>query len=256
MVSWNTRVSDVAQELLKDGAMNRIFPSGIAAAFLEGSGPSIASVITQMKEVSLSDHVLVFPLFLTASSHLSEDIPTVLGLSQDEVKISELKAEGIDVLPKDFIDIEIAPPIAASDFLPKNIARRALKFSENPRQESIVLAYYGSERYADAWNGLIQDITNELTGRGFMHVGSAAMGHVVKGSDEPLLSAINSALSVSVSVILVPVLVSYGYFQPIFIPRALNKLREKERVRFTDDSILPDEDLVAWIKRVCVSINE
>ena len=76
------------------------------------------------------------------------------------------------------------------------------------------------------------------------------MGHIVGASPKPTQDAIEEGLSQTDYVTVVPMLLSPGIFQHKIIPEAIDSLTEEQKTKVTyiPDGILPDPNVVDWIR--------
>ncbi|MBM3423806.1 MAG: CbiX/SirB N-terminal domain-containing protein, partial [Chlorobi bacterium] len=67
----------------------------LATAFMEHAEPSIASSLRNLDRNGYTD-VIVIPVFLSAGTHVFDDIPTIIGRKENPATIEEMKLEGIE----------------------------------------------------------------------------------------------------------------------------------------------------------------
>lgn len=244
---WNTRVLELAALVGQRPEVANVFSGGVAAAFLEGfQFPIAPTILNQLNQGATA--VVVVPVFLTASGHLEEEIPVILGLRTDSDVLAMLIADNIPVLPAG-LPVILAPPLAPSVVLPRNVAKRAAALAPPATDSGVVLVYYGSSSYQDRWTALLDSIGAHLVSMGYGAWDHGAVGHVVQMSPVPVFLAIRRLLTRCQKVAVVPLLVSRSGFQDLIIPDALQRLDVSclDRVRYVADAILPDPEIVDWV---------
>jgi sirohydrochlorin ferrochelatase len=214
------------------------FPGGVHLSFLEGVGPDLQETALQCATHG-STEMIVFPLFLTASTHLKEDVPTEI-----ERMNHQGKKRGFHLIQ--------ATENSISEHIWSNTLNRVNHHNMAPSSTAVILPYYGSERFASQWETLLNTARAHLEQQGYSPILPAPVGHVVHGSPEPTTEAIITGLEAKPYAVVLPLLLSPGIFQLKVIPQAIEGVCEslRDRVRFTPDGILPDPHVEDWVLKV------
>ena len=214
------------------------FPGGVHLSFLEGRGPDLQETAL-LCAAQGSTEMTVFPLFLTASTHLKEDVPAEIERVNEEGK-----ERGFQLIQ--------ATENSISDHIWLNTVTRVNRHEIPPSDAAVILPYYGSERFASQWETLLGTARTHLEQQGYGPILPSPVGHVVHGSPEPTTKAIVEGLDAKPYAIVLPLLLSPGVFQLKVIPQAIEGVSEplRERVRFTPDGILPDPHVENWVIKV------
>jgi len=124
----------------------------LATAFMEHAEPSIAASLRNLDRKGYTD-VIVMPVFLTAGTHVFDDIPTIIGKKENPATLEQMRLEGVErYIPK--ARTYLAGPLGFSSLLRQNVLRRAKALSTNPDEEALVLVGYGSSEFPDIWTEL------------------------------------------------------------------------------------------------------
>ncbi len=249
--SWLQRVRELAEHVHESAGVGAVF-GGVSVAFLEAAEPRIPA---EVRSLLAQGHrpVLVAPLFLTASTHLGEDVPGLLGQPVPEHVTRRLVGEGQDPLEPGLPVVQLDLG-ALEEVLLANVRRRLSLQSEETSSEGVVLCAYGSTIHHARWETLLQALGRRLVDAGFGAARGAYVGHVVGLSPEPTAVAIR-AVGASAGirrVHVVSLLVSTGTLQEAVIQPAVDQVLAEGppyRVVYSSDSILPDGDLAARIAR-------
>jgi sirohydrochlorin ferrochelatase len=238
--SWNQRFLDLVDLVRADHSIQERFSAGVETGFLENADPSLHDAALTLQKKG-ANHLSVIPLFLSASVHLSEDLPLQIAALNEKNCAVEL----------------IAGP-ALPETIGANALRRAKNFPTPPNKAGVVLIYYGSSRYEDRWNQLIQTVENFLFSKGYVHVDSAPIGHVVDSRCEPTHDAIVRTLKECERAIVIPLLVSISSYQQETIPEAIARLSHEQQLRtdYRASSILPDPELTDWLIHSALHISK
>ena len=218
--------------------LKKNFPGGVHLSFLEGIGPDLQETTLQCAAHG-STEMIVFPLFLTASTHLKEDVPAEI-----ERVNQQGKEHGFHLIQ--------ATESSISEHIWPNTISRVNRHHAPPSSTAVVLPYYGSKRFASQWETLLETARIQLEQQGYGPILPSPVGHVVHGSPEPTTKAILKGLDAKPYAIVLPLLLSPGIFQLKVIPQAIDGVPEplRERVRFTPDGILPDPHVDHWVMKV------
>ena len=231
--SWSAPFQQMRDKL----ALTQSFE--VKLSFLEGLGPGLMES-TQELISEQCNQIMVFPVFLTASTHLQEDVPEAVAHVQQELGNSDTTIDQVNDQP-------------LSHAIWPNTIHRAEAGCANKAETTVVLPYYGSDKYKKQWTQLLGQAEKVLLESGFQEVLTAPVGHIVGASPEPTKQAIVKGLDVSEEVTVVPMLLSPGIFQHQIIPEAISMLspEQQKKVSYKPDGILPDPYVISWIKE-CV----
>ncbi len=244
--NWRNMLLDLDKNVRDQILANPII-SDVKTAFMEYTEPSIATRLKEFDEENY-DEVIVVPIFLTASSHYSHDIPVICGLTSDPKIEAQLKEEKIDTYsPK--AKVKITPPLDYNTLLKKNIERRVKALSKDAGNEAVLLVAYGDEQYNQQWEELVSEIGKYLSIKtGHESIAYAWCGHLVRYSKEPTKNGIRQLMEQEENVIVIPVLVGNDeYFQRDIIQAACDEVEGHEHVIYKQDAILPDANLEKWV---------
>lgn len=235
--TWSAPFEDIRDQLAADGTWE------VRLSFLEGLGPRLEDVTRELMASEVED-ILVFPVFLTASTHLQEDVPEVVENVRKQFSERDIRIHQINSKP-------------LSHAIWTHTVKRAEVNGKGNGQTTVVLPYYGSDRYAKQWDDLLRKARTVLKNAGFSRVIHAAVGHIVGASPKPTQAAIEEGLKHTDFVTVVPMLLSPGIFQHKIIPEAIDGLSEehKKRVTYVPDGILPDPHVVDWIRSCAHDFN-
>lgn len=243
---WREMLTAVADSV-KDEILSNKNIKGVKSAFMEYTEPSIATRMKEFDKEGYTD-VIVVPMLLTVSGHSFDDIPHILGLKSSPAEIEKLKSENIEVY-KAKANVEITPLLDFPKILGDNLISRIKPLSSDPKNEACVLVAYGDEHYDKEWTGLIKDMIKEIRLKtGIEHCEYSWCGHIVRYKTEPTSEAIERALKNKNKALVIPVLVAIDeMFQGKIIGGAVDAVREKDRVIYKPDAILPDKNVEKWI---------
>ncbi|MGL1886356.1 MAG: hypothetical protein OCD76_07565 [Reichenbachiella sp.] len=246
---WRQMLKDIEIDI-KDDIMKSGEIRAVRTAFMEYSEPSIATQMKQFDEEGY-DRVIVVPIFLTISSHTSNDIPNIVGLSNDPKVKANLKEEGIETYtPK--ARVTLTPLLDYPTVLKKNITRRAKALSNGSGDEGVALIAYGDADFNQQWEEMIEDIGRYLkaqTGIGSISYGWC--GHLVRYSSEPTKKAIDQILDLEERAIVIPILVANDeHFQGEIIQNGVDMIEDQKRVVYKQDAILPDANINNWVIKI------
>ncbi|MCC6625192.1 MAG: hypothetical protein IT385_28350 [Deltaproteobacteria bacterium] len=253
---WARPVQDFVRDVSETPGIADVF-SVVGAGYLEDTTPSLADACEAYLKAGAPE-VVVVPLFLTASTHQSEDVPGILGLPGPLPHVRRrLVAEGVRVLPPG-LPIKLAPLGEVGEILYRNASRRVALHTptiEEARGRSgtaIVLVAYGSTIHHEQWESLMHDVRLRLLTAGFGGVAHAYVGHVAQLSHEPTAKAIlHAAEQAGVKrVFVVPLLLAVSELQTGPIAQACKETADALHKRgialfYAQDAILPDGDLAA-----------
>lgn len=246
---WRKMLKDIELDV-KDDIMKSGDVTEVRTAFMEYTEPSIATQMKKFDEEKF-DRVIVVPIFLTISSHTSNDIPNIVGLANDPKVKASLKEEGIATYTSK-ARVIVTPLLDFPTVLKKNITRRAKALSNGSGDEGVALIAYGDEEFNQQWEEMVEDIGRYLkaqTGIGSISYGWC--GHLVRYSSEPTKKAIDQILELEERAIVIPVLVANDeHFQGEIIQNGVDMVEDQKRVVYKQDAILPDANINKWVVKI------
>lgn len=246
---WRKMLTDIEDDV-KSEIMNSGEVTVVRTAFMEYTEPSISSRMKQFDKEGY-DRVIVVPIFLTISSHTSNDIPNIVGLVNDPKVKASLKEEGIETYTSK-ARVVVTPLLDFPTVLKKNITRRAKALSNGSGDEGVALIAYGDEEFNQQWEEMVEDIGRYLkaqTGIGSISYGWC--GHLVRYSSEPTKKAIDQILELEEKAIVIPVLVANDeHFQGEIVQNGVDLVEDQKRVVYKQDAILPDENINKWVVKI------
>lgn len=254
--TWRKMLKDIEVDVKDDILQNKAI-TDVRTAFMEYTEPSIATQMKKFDEEGF-DRVVIVPIFLTISSHTSNDIPNIVGLANDPKVKANLKEEGIATYtPK--ARVTVTPLLDFPSVLKKNITRRAKALSDGSGEEGVALIAYGDEEFNQQWEEMVEDIGRYLkaqTGIGSISYGWC--GHLVRYSSEPTKKAIEQILELEEKAIVIPVLVANDEnFQGKIIQNGVNMIEDQSKVKYKQDAILPDANINKWVVNIVKeTVNE
>lgn len=254
--SWRHMLLDVHRDVADDLlALEGV--GEVRSAFMEYTEPSIATQLRAFDAAGVGE-VIVVPLLLTISDHSFDDIPVICGQREDADKAAELAEEHIEIY-KPEARLTFAPLLDFTDLVEKNLARRLEHAVGSPEaldasgvSTGLVLVGYGSADFDDQWHEFFAKIDryaeSELGIDSSVH---AWCGHLVEYSRQPTLDQLEAQLAKHDRVVLVPIFVAYDeMFHQKIMGRAAERCSDPARVIYTDDAILPEPTVAAWIVRI------
>jgi len=239
---------------LEDAVRPRIVTNAIEAiktAFMEYTGPSIATRLKEFDAEGFTD-VIIVPVFLTVSPHTFDDIPTIIGQKTDPKSLELLKIENIQRYTPCARTV-LTPNLDFPDMLRKNIHRRAQALSSAPAEEGLVLIAYGDETYEKEWSALLDSVGRHVEQSAGIDTWSHCWcGHIAHYDPAKTTAAISAVLAVKKRAIVIPVLVARDeMFQVKIIGDGITAVPDNQsRVVYKPDSILPDPDVEQWVVSV------
>jgi hypothetical protein len=254
MVNHGSRSETWRNALLKleQNVRDSIMKSGevkeVKTAFMEYTEPSIATRLKEFDKEEYTD-IIIVPVFLTVSPHSFDDIPTIIGQKQDPQSMEMLKIEKIErYTPK--AKTYITPLLDFTDILEKNILRRVAELSKEPAKEGLVMMAYGDETYVKEWSQLLDKVGSYVgDSLGIKAHSFGWCGHIAHYNPDSTAVAIKRVLNQKEKAIVVPVLVAHDeMFQVKIIGDGIAKIdKNKERVIYKPDAILPDANVESWV---------
>jgi len=246
--SWVAAFDDFVAEVSRTPGLRDVFAS-VTGAYLENAAPALADAVESQLALGVSE-VVVVPVFLTASTHLSEDVPGILALPGTAPHIARrLQGEGVRVLPAG-LPVKLAHLRDLRTLLHLNISRRLALACRDPAHEAVVLVGYGSAIHHEEWEALMHGVRTDLLTDGWSATEHGYCGHVVPSAPQATADAITAAARQAgvrrvhvKSLLLAPSGLQTGPIAAgVEIARAHLQKRQVE-VLFDGDAILPDGDL-------------
>ena len=246
---WAERVHEFSAQVADTPGVKDCFVE-VRAAFLESSEPTVPDAVNALLK-SDCDHVFTVPLLLTMSTHLTEDLPGLLGLPVPERVRQKLIEEGQAPLPPD-MPLTLLRMASLDALLTKNVCARIEARDEQQPGDAVLLCAYGSSKHGHKWEALLSAIGEGLLARGYSAVEHAYVGHVVHMSPEPTTSAITRLheRAQTARVHVVPLLLGVTRLQTEVIDagcRAAKASHPALQLLYTPDAILPDPRLAAEV---------
>jgi hypothetical protein len=244
--AWRKMLLAIEDSVKTDILSNKSI-SGLKSAFMEYNEPSIATRLKEFDNENYTD-VIIVPIFLTVSAHSFDDIPTIAGLKRSSSEIEKLKHERIEVYNAK-ANIHITPLLDYTDILGKNLVTRIKKLSVNPTNEGAVLIAYGDQEYDKEWTELMKTMMNKIEAEvGINKFEYTWCGHIVHYDTKPTTTAIENILKEKDNCIVMPVLVAFDeMFQGDVIGGGIDNVKNKEKVIYKPDAILPDKNVENWV---------
>lgn len=214
-------------------------PYPVALGFLEYHERTIAAAVADLEGRGVT-RIIAVPLFICSSSNHIEEIRYVLGLrdtlpetdesthstgsTEDQAELVPVRTNAEIVLTR---AVDDHPAVAAV------LTSQLAAISQNPKTEIAVLTGHGYDgpEYAEGWNAMFTSLAAQVkTSLGLKDVryAFAAMG-------EPSLAETASTAMSDGEVLVIPVMLSGGYFVDTMIPRLLTGLT----YRYSSTSLLP-----------------
>lgn len=241
---------EFAEHVRESAGVGAVF-ARVEVAYLDGT-PSIPDAVRSLVAAGLRP-VLVAPLFLSPSTHLTEDVPGVLGLGVPDHVRRRLIGEGRNPLPPG-MPLRLLDPGPLDDLLYANVCRRLALRTTERGEEGVVLCAYGSTVHHARWEALLHRLQRRiLEEAGFRVAVHAYVGHVVGCSTGPTEAALRhvSAVAGVRRVHVVPLLLAEGRLHGEVIQAAVDSVVARGapglRVLYAGDAVLPDGDLAARI---------
>jgi len=243
---WAEAVRDFARDVADSPGVADAF-AAVEAAFVEDAPPTLPDAVRLALSAGCPE-VVVVPLFLGVSAHVSEDVPGLLGLPVPDHVRRRLIAEGQRPLgPGLPVRITTLGPLV--EILTRNVLRRTSLAVRAMGREAVVLCAYGSALHHDAWEALMHELRTRLMRAGFGYACHTWVGHSAPPSlvAEAIQDASRMASIQRVHV--VPLLMAVSTLQTLAIAAAVNDVERRGRanVVYAADAILPDGDLAAHV---------
>ncbi len=246
---WNgmveTLVEEVSGPLLQESDIE-----AVEVAFLTAGSPSIGD---QMRKFDAAgyDNAIVVPLFLQSeSSRTNNYLQYLIGIRSQAQVLKQLKNEGYDIyFPR--LRVNVTPAMDEGNLLKKNVLRRVkeLQGEDSGDDMAIVLVGYGDQQFGSQMEVLMENIGRYLKIKTDIDtVAYAFCGELVDYSGEPIVEVIKEVFALEDEILLVPVLLGTDeMLQVNTIQAAVNAVDIQSKIRYRQDSILPDPEVNEWV---------
>lgn len=195
--------------------------------------------------------VIVVPLLIaTESTVTNAQLQFLTGVRSEAKAIKQLQNDGYEIYyPR--ARVTITPALNSSEVLKKNVLRRVreLQGDDSGEDMSVLLVGYGDQVYGQQMEEIMQGIGRYLKIKTDIDtVAYAFCGNLVDYSGEPVVRAINELLEFEEEVLVVPVLLAVDEkLQVNTIQAAINAVATASKVRYRQDSVLPDPNVDEWV---------
>ncbi len=246
--AWTEAVSSFAGDVAARPGVARAFAS-VRAAFLERSVPTLLDAVRGALQAG-SPRVVVIPLFLTASTHVREDVVALLGRHAPPRARHRLVDAGRRPLAPGS-PVALVSLGSIEGVLVANVCRRVGVGASAAGEDGVVLCAYGSSRHHAQWEALLGAVGRGLLACGFGYVGHAYIGH---GAGRATPSLARSILAAAAApgvrrVHVVPLLLGTSASLGARIDAAVREAAAATSTAIfaRGDAILPDSDLAAHV---------
>lgn len=241
---WTIEIEQLAAQVRSAPGLADAF-SHIGVAYLDHAHPTVGEAVQLALQAGCRE-VLAVPLLLTASTHLEEDVPGLLGLPVAEHVRRRLRAEGRQPLPPG-LPVRLVPLATGPglvELVAGNVLRRAKTLTRQRVTEAVVLAAHGSAVHHERWEAFMVGIEQLVLAASFAAADHAYVGHAVGMSSRPTVDAVaRVAARMDVQRVLVlPVLVSprSRHLDTVEMGVELARREISQEIVFARDAILPD----------------
>jgi len=232
-------------------------PYPVVLGFLEYHEQDIPSAVSVLENKGVN-RIIAVPLFVCTYSNHIEEIRYVLGLRDTlpETDPSSAPRARESTEEAALIPIQSRAKIVLASAIDDHPAAAAIlaehlgEISKSPENEIAVLAGHGwdAPEYKEKWDEMFTSLASQV--KTAMGLKDARHAFVAMG-DPPLADMVSAAMTEG-DVLIVPVMLSEGYFTKTLIPRLLTGLT----YRYTEKSLLPNLSAAAIIEdRVSQTIS-
>jgi len=229
---WNQPVREIVSQVT--------LPYPIELGFLEFvEGEGIQDAVDRLEKRGV-DTAIVVPLFISSFSNHIEEIKYILGLRQDLPEGSE------DLVPiVTTLDIRLTSALDDHPLIVEALCDRARELIESPPNEIIVLAAHGaeSEDYLKKWDEGLESICARMKWE--LGVRDVRYGYIFEDKVPYLPDVVSEAVA-EADVIVIPLMISKGFFTKRFIPRILSSFMED--IAYNGRPLAPSKDIAKWIE--------
>lgn len=247
--TWVQMIKDLAQAV-REPILARPGIKDVRLAFIEETKPSIASEMKAFDALGI-DEVIVVPLFIAQeSTRLNTHLQYLTGMKSDSKTIKQLQNEGFEIYyPR--ARVSMTPALNQSEVLKKNVLRRveSLRGEDSGEDMAVLLVGYGDQVFGQQMEETMEGIGRYLKIKSEIDtVAYAFCGNLTDYSGAPVVEAINELLELEQEVLVVPVLLGVDeMLQRDAIQAAINAIPTASKVRYKQDSVLPDPKVNEWV---------
>ncbi len=246
---WNGMVETLVDEV-RDPLLQEPEIEAVEVAFLTASSPSIADQMRKFDAAGYANAIVV-PLFLQSeSSRTNNYLQYLIGIRSQAQALKQLKNEGYDIYFPN-LRVNVTPAMDKGNLLKKNVLRRVkeLQGDDSGDDMAIVLVGYGDQQFGSQMEVLMENIGRYLKIKTDIDtVAYAFCGELVDYSGEPIVEVIKEVFALEDEILLVPVLLGTDdMLQVNTIQAAVNAVDIQSKIRYRQDSILPDPEVNEWV---------
>ena len=247
--TWTGMIETLVDEV-RDSLLQETEIESVEAAFLTASTPSIADQMRQFDAAGY-DNAIVVPLFLASeSSRTNNYFQYLVGVRSQAKALKQLQNEGYDIyFPR--LRVNLTPALDEGNLLKKNILRRvkALQGDDSGDDMAVILVGYGDQQFGSQMEVLMENIGRYLkTKTDIDTVAYAFCGELVDYSGEPVVEVIKEVFELEDELLVVPVLLGVDdMLQVNTIQAAINAVDIQSKIRYRQDSVLPDPEVNEWV---------
>jgi len=229
---WNADVINAVEKV------NLPYP--VALGFLEYHEQDIAAAVSVLETQGVN-RIIAVPLFISTYSNHIEEIRYVLGLrdtlpetNAESAHPGSESAEEPELVPiQTSAEIVLTAALDDHPAVAAVLAEHLAALSQSPEKEIAVLAGHGwdAPEFKEKWDATFTSLAAQV--KTLMGLKDARHAFVAMG-DPPLADTVSAAMAEG-DVLIVPVMLSEGYFTQTLIPQMLQGLT----YRYTGSSLLP-----------------
>jgi sirohydrochlorin ferrochelatase len=221
-LSWN----QVVQQVVADVKLSQ----PITVGFLEFTTPNIQMAVTQLEKQGVN-RIIAVPLFVSTYSNHIEEIKYILGL-RDALPQPEAVVGGHDAVVepaeplqqvKCHSKIFLTPALDDQPIVAAILAERLKTISRHPEREIAVLVGHGADSAVGTakWQTQFASLADQV--KKTLKLKDASYGFAAMG--QPTIRNAVSAATAKGDVLLIPVMLSEGFFTERKIPHDLEGLQ-------------------------------
>ncbi len=227
----------------------------VSLGFLEFAEPDIQTAAAAL-EAQGADKIIAVPLFICSHSNHIEEIRYVLGM-RDTLPETELAHGHAEVEEEELVPIQcdaeitLTPALDDAAAVASILSEHTRAISYLPEQEIAVLVGHGgdSDECLAKWEQNFASLAAQV--KADLGLKDARYGFVAMG--EPAVADVVAQAVTEGDVLVVPVMLSNGYFIQTRIPAVL----EGMEYRYADEALLPDPGIAVWVEeRVNAAIGQ
>lgn len=185
-----------------------------------------------------ADEIIAIPLFISSYSNHIEEIKYILKLRKEPPQ----GAEKLHPLRSDAHFI-LTPAFDAHPLIGEILRDRVKELSVSQKNEIVVLTAYGAETEENLarWNEQLASLATQLKKQ--LGLKDVKYGYIFKGRS-PYLREVVKEEAKRGRVIVIPIMVSAGFFTEKRIPQILKNLS----YRYNGSPLAPDRRLARWVE--------